>query len=68
LKLEWLGKKSMEKKINAFLDGFHMMIAKDNIQVFDIDEAEMIFNGLPFLDLADWEANTIYKGSYYKNH
>jgi len=28
----------------------------------------MKLNGLPFIDLTDWEVNSIYKGSYYKNH
>lgn len=28
----------------------------------------MILNGLPFIDVNDWEYHTHYKGSYYKNH
>ena len=38
------------------------------MSVFDINEIEMIVNGLPFIDIDDWENNTEYKGAYYKNH
>lgn len=37
-------------------------------QVFTVEELEMILNGLPFIDIVDWERNTTYKGSYYRNH
>lgn len=28
----------------------------------------MMIGGVPFIDIDDWEANTIYKGSYYRTH
>lgn len=28
----------------------------------------MIINGVPFIDIHDWEDNTTYKGGYHKNH
>ena len=28
----------------------------------------MKMNGLPFIDLGDWEANSVYKGLYNKSH
>lgn len=38
------------------------------MSAFTPSELEMIINGVPFIDVADWEYNTIYKGSYYKGH
>lgn len=66
--MEWLSKKSIEKKISAVLDGLYMVIPNELLQIYSVDEFEMVLNGLPFIDLADWEYNTNYKGSYYKNH
>lgn len=68
LKLQWLGKTSIEQKLTAFLDGLFMVIPKDQFQVFTVEELEMILNGIPFIDINDWEHNTVYKGSYYKGH
>jgi len=68
LKVEWLGQKQIEPKINYFLQGFHMIISKEALSVFEVNEIEMIINGLPFIDIDDWERNTDYKGSYYKTH
>lgn len=28
----------------------------------------MMIAGVPFIDVGDWEANTIYKGSFHKTH
>jgi len=44
------------------------VIPKDQFQVFTVEELEMILNGIPFIDINDWEHNTVYKGSYYKGH
>lgn len=68
LKVEWLCKKSIEKKISSLLDGLYMVIPNELLQIYSVDEFEMVLNGLPFIDLADWEYHTNYKGSYYKNH
>lgn len=68
LKLAWLGKTSIEKKLTAFLDGLFMVLPKEQFHVFTLEEIEMILNGLPFIDVHDWEHNTVYKGSYYKGH
>ena len=44
------------------------VIPKELMQGFGVEEFEMVINGLPFIDINDWEVNTIYKGSYYKSH
>jgi len=36
--------------------------------VFEPHELEMMINGVPFIDVDDWEANTIYKGAYSSDH
>jgi len=50
------------------LEGIYHVVPKDFFLIFDIQEIEMILYGLPFIDVNDWEAMTVYKGSYYKNH
>jgi E3 ubiquitin-protein ligase HUWE1 len=68
LKVQWLGHKQIEMKLNAFLQGLYMIIPKEALSVFEVNEIEMVLNGLPFIDIDDWERNTEYKGSYYKSH
>lgn len=68
LMLDWLGKKSIETKLNSFFDGLFTVLPKDVFQALTIEELEMAFYGLPFIDLNDWENTTLYKGAYYKNH
>ena len=36
--------------------------------MYDVEQLEMVINGLPFIDVLDWEANTNYKGLYSKSH
>lgn len=38
------------------------------LSVFDPRELELLLNGVPFIDVDDWENNTTYKGSFYKTH
>ena len=40
--------------------GFFDVIPEPALSVFDHQELELILCGLPHLDMADWEANTIY--------
>ena len=40
------------------------IIPKELIAIFDPIEFEMILNGLPFINVDDWEANSVYKGVY----
>ena len=38
------------------------------MQVFQPYELEMILNGVPFIDLKDWKANTTYQTPYNPNN
>lgn len=42
----------------------NQIIPKELITIFDPIEFEMILNGLPFINVDDWEANSVYKGVY----
>jgi hypothetical protein len=54
--------------LNAFLRGFYEVVPQHLIQVFDYQELELMLNGLPEIDMADWKTNTEYKGKYEKAH
>lgn len=43
--------KSIEKQIEAFLQGFHELIPKHIVQVFDSQELELMISGLPDIDV-----------------
>jgi E3 ubiquitin-protein ligase HUWE1 len=52
--------KSVEKQINAFLEGFHELIPPALISLFDDPELELLISGLPEIDLEDLRRNTDY--------
>ena len=47
-------------QLTELLLGFFDVIPESALSVFDHQELELILCGLPHLDMADWEANTIY--------
>ena len=51
-------------QLTELLLGFFDVIPESALSVFDHQELELILCGLPHLDMADWEANTIYSGIY----
>ncbi|KAJ1837584.1 E3 ubiquitin-protein ligase tom1 [Coemansia sp. RSA 2703] len=56
--------KAIKDQIGAFLDGFHDLIPKDLIQIFNEQELELLISGMPDVDVDDWRNNTEYHGGY----
>jgi len=54
--------RSIQHQINAFLEGFHEIIAQEDIRVFNEIELELLMSGLPDIDIADLKANIEYSG------
>ncbi|GJQ11400.1 hypothetical protein GpartN1_g3191.t1 [Galdieria partita] len=54
--------RSIQHQINAFLEGFHELIAQEDIRVFNEIELELLMSGLPDIDIADLKANIEYSG------
>lgn len=52
--------KSSEARIGAFKEGFHSLITEELICMFDENELELLFNGLPSIDLAEFKAAVQY--------
>lgn len=52
---------STKTQIDAFLQGFHDLVPKDLIKIFDAKELELMISGLPTIDIDDMKENTIYK-------
>ena len=44
------------------------MIPLKYIQIFSIEELEMLINGVPKLSFEDWQLNTEYKGEFHPKH
>ncbi|KAI8548464.1 hypothetical protein RHMOL_Rhmol07G0275700 [Rhododendron molle] len=53
---------AIRPQINAFLDGFTELIARDLISIFNDKELELLISGLPDIDFDDMRANTEYSG------
>lgn len=50
----------VRKYLDYIKDGLHKVIPEEYLSVFRPHELEMIMYGIPFIDLADWRANTEY--------
>lgn len=60
LVVEYRLQKSVEEQMSNFSIGFHEIIPKDLVAIFDEQELELLISGLPDIDVGDWQANTTY--------
>lgn len=51
---------SVEEQMENFLIGFHEIIPKDLVAIFDEKELELLISGLPDIDVSDWQNHTSY--------
>ncbi|KAI5288324.1 hypothetical protein KEM54_005299, partial [Ascosphaera aggregata] len=51
---------SVEEQLDNFLKGFHDIIPKQLISIFNEQELELLISGLPDIDIDDWKANSEY--------
>ncbi len=51
---------SVMEQMDHFLSGFHDIIPKDLIAIFDEQELELLISGLPDIDVDDWRNNSEY--------
>lgn len=51
-------------QLNELLRGFYEVVPEGILSVFDYQELELIINGLPNINVDDWQANTRYRGEY----
>ncbi|KAJ1983136.1 E3 ubiquitin-protein ligase tom1 [Dimargaris verticillata] len=54
--------RSIQDQIDHFLTGFHDVIPRDLVQIFNEQELELLISGLPDIDIDDWKNNTEYRG------
>lgn len=52
---------SVDEQMSNFIMGFHEIIPKDLVAIFDEQELELLISGLPDIDIQDWQNNTIYQ-------
>ncbi|RKP39991.1 hypothetical protein BJ085DRAFT_20779 [Dimargaris cristalligena] len=53
---------AIKDQIDHFLTGFHDVIPRDLVQIFNEQELELLISGLPDIDIDDWKNNTDYHG------
>jgi E3 ubiquitin-protein ligase NEDD4 len=59
---EWRIEKRVVEQMNAFKEGFHELIPKELVNVFDDRELELLIGGISEIDMEDWRKNTEYRG------
>lgn len=58
--VEYKLQESVNGQMDNFLQGFHALIPKELISIFDEQELELLISGLPDIDVDDWKNNTSY--------
>ncbi|KAG5360586.1 E3 ubiquitin-protein ligase ptr1 [Yarrowia sp. B02] len=51
---------SVEEQLEHFLQGFHDIVPKELVSIFNEQELELLICGLPEIDVDDWRNNTVY--------
>lgn len=59
---------SISTQLCAFLQGFHSVIPKQLLMVFDSRELELLLCGLPTINVEDWKKHTSYTGTITEKH
>ena len=62
LRYQMLGR--FKPQMTELLLGFFDIAPEPALTIFDSNELELILCGLPTIEMDDWEANTIYSGSF----
>lgn len=57
---------NVKEQVDAFLTGFHELVPKELISIFNYRELELLIAGLPNFDLEDLKQNTDFDG-YTRN-
>ncbi|KAF7634955.1 E3 ubiquitin-protein ligase [Meloidogyne graminicola] len=66
--LEWSVEKGVKNQWKALLRGLNSVIDQSFLNVFNAEQLEYAISGNIFIDISDWEKNTIYRGGYRDNH
>lgn len=60
LVVEYRLQTSVSEQMSNFITGFHEIIPKDLVAIFDEQELELLISGLPDIEVQDWQNNTTY--------
>lgn len=60
LMVEYRLVKSVDDQLTKFLEGFHEIIPKELVAIFNEQELELLISGLPDIDVEDWKNNSEY--------
>jgi hypothetical protein len=50
--------------MDAIREGFEEVMPLSFLSDFTLFELQLLFGGLPYIDIKDWKSNTVYKGGY----
>nr|CAD2152303.1 unnamed protein product [Meloidogyne enterolobii] len=64
----WRVERGIRDQLKALLFGLNAVIDQSLLTVFDSEPLEFAISGNIFIDIEDWEKNTVYKGGYRENH
>lgn len=66
--IKFYTEKQIQKELDIILTEIYKIIPKSYLEIFTLNEFEVILNGMATIDLNDWKQNTIYKGVFNETH
>ncbi|CAH1994341.1 unnamed protein product [Acanthoscelides obtectus] len=66
--VRWRLERGVAEQTESLVRGFYEVVDPRLVQVFDARELELVIAGTAEIDLADWRANTEYRGGYHDQH
>ncbi|XP_048479602.1 uncharacterized protein LOC105392491 isoform X3 [Plutella xylostella] len=66
--VRWRVERGVAGQTEWLVRGFHEVVDPRLVAAFDARELELVIAGAPELDVADWRANTEYRGGYHDAH
>lgn len=68
LMVEHILKRRIQSQINAFTEGFHSLIPKDDIAILNAKELDLLICGEDKIDVDDWWRNCTFCAHYSREH
>lgn len=69
LYVEFQLKKSVQKQLDNFVQGFHTVVDSECLKMFeDAEEFQLMLSGTPLINLDDWIDNTVYNKPLSAHH
>uniref|UniRef100_A0A914GXI2 HECT-type E3 ubiquitin transferase n=1 Tax=Globodera rostochiensis TaxID=31243 RepID=A0A914GXI2_GLORO len=66
--LKWRALRGVQAQSSTLLRGLYEVVDKEYLRIFEPAQLELVLSGSVEVDIADWRANSEYRGGYHATH